>query len=194
MKKVIAIMAVALVATGSFAASLMWGTDYSFGESAGGDITKSDGNLISVADGYYMYLFLNNAPTVNQLNDLNNNAIANTPVVELTPATQYMYDFTSGATEDSFYYDVYQSPDTEGTHILTAVLVSDDISSTIAGAYDYILFDSLDASQGVTPETSFSYDLDTVSQGDWTAIPEPSTMLLGGIGLLGLWIRRRMSK
>jgi len=149
---------------------------------------------INPTDGYHIYLFLNNAPTTEMLDNLGSAAITNTPFAAVTPATQYMYDFTSGATEDSFYYDVYQSPDTEGTHILTAVLVSDDISSTIAGAYDYVLFDSIDASQGVTPEPSFSYDLDTVSQGDWTAIPEPSTMLLGGIGLLGLWIRRRMSK
>jgi hypothetical protein len=194
MKKIVAVLGVIFVAAGSHAASLFWGTDAAFGQSSGGDIYKSDGTLLENADGYHIYLFLNNAPTTEMLDNLGSAAITNTPFAAVTPVTQYLYDISSGTIENSFYDDRYRTPDTEGTYILTTVLSSDDITSTIAGAYDYVLFDSIDASQPLLPDPFFNYDLGTVSQGDWTAIPEPSTMLLGGIGLLGLWIRRRMSK
>jgi hypothetical protein len=196
MKKLVAILTVMVIGTLSAnAAGLVWGTSTAFAESTAPDIVKADGSAMSVGDGYYMYLFLDGAPSVAALNNLNSSAITETPIATINGVTEYWDSLLTG--EDGvFFYDGYNSvtdtPDVTETY--TALMISDAATSTIAGAYEYILFSDLAITQTGPPTPSFDYKLGEISQGDWTAIPEPSTMLLGGIGLLGLWIRRRMSK
>jgi hypothetical protein len=192
MKKLAIMAMIMMVGGASFASTLFWGTQWAISGNFTGapDIYKADGNALVEGDGYFMYLFENDAPSVSELNNLGSTALTDTPVRTANGATAY-------TGEDGVFYNAGFVTPTElsSSTVYTSLLISHDATSTIAGEYSYVLFDSFTATQGsIAPEPFFNYDLGTVSQGDWTAIPEPSTMLLGGIGLLGLWIRRRMSK
>jgi hypothetical protein len=196
MKKIVLIsMMVGALVSGANASSLTWGTTTAFTGLDAPDIVKADGNTMSVGDGYYMYLFLDGAPSVSDLNNLNSAAITETPIVTINGVTEYWDSLLS---EDGvFFYDGYNSvtETANDSETYTALMISADATSVIVGDYSYVLFADEVVTQNVLGNTpSFNYELGDVNQGDWTAIPEPSTMLLGGIGLLGLWIRRRMSK
>jgi hypothetical protein len=196
MKKIVLIsMMVGALVSGANASSLVWGTTTAFTGLDAPDIVKADGNTMSVGDGYYMYLFLDGAPSVSDLNNLNSAAITETPIVTINGVTEYWDSLLS---EDGvFFYDGYNSvtETANDSETYTALMISADATSVIVGDYSYVLFADEVVTQNVLGNTPFfNYELGDVNQGDWTAIPEPSTMLLGGIGLLGLWIRRRMSK
>jgi len=195
--KEFAVLTCALAIT-TQAATLRWGTASSFEIfQSGPDIIKADGNALEYGSGYYMYLFRDSLPTVQEIEGLNSAALSTTPILTDSTVTEDYKDFTLGDGDAIF---MGSNSSTTGSdkpgdaNTFQALLISADATSQIVGEYDYILFSSETFTQPALPVAEFTYDLGTVSQGDWTAIPEPSTMLLGGIGLLGLWIRRRMSK